>query len=169
MGPVSLFVENLDEALRFYRDMLGFTVTESTAWRGERCVFLRANTEHHGVALYPIALRAKLGFSAHTTSMALGLQLANYRQLRAAADFLRANGARIVEVDPAVHPGIAYAVHVLDPDGHALQLYHEMEQVGWDGLPRPLEQRRTPITPWPEVLEPTPDTYTGEPYLGPWR
>lgn len=169
LGPVSLFVEDLDAALAFYRDMLGFTLTETIGWGGERCVFLRAGTEHHSLALYPLRLRAKLGFSAHTTSMALGLQLANYRQLRAAAEFLRANGARIVEVDPGLHPGITYAVHVLDPDGHTLQLYHEMEQVGWDGLPRPLEERRPPVTPWPEVLDPTSDTYSGEPYLGPWR
>ena len=169
LGPVGLFVEDLDAALAFYRDLLGFALTETVGWGGERCLFLRANTEHHSIALYPLALRAKMGFSAHTTSMALGLQLANYRQLRAAAEFLRANGARIVEVDPALHPGITYAVHALDPDGHALQLYHEMEQVGWDGLPRPLEERRPPVTPWPEVLEPTSDTYAGEPYLGPWR
>lgn len=169
LGPVGLFVADLEAAVAFYRDILGFTMTEATSWGGERCVFLRANTEHHSVALYPLALRAKLGFSAHTTSMALGLQLANYRQLRAAAEFLRAKGARIVEVDPALHPGITYAVHVLDPDGHTLQLYHEMEQVGWDGLARPPEERRGPIMPWPEVLEPNSDTYAGEPYLGPWR
>lgn len=169
LGPVSLFVEDLDAALRFYRDTLGFTLTESVSWRGERCVFLRSNTEHHSLALYPMPLRARLGFSAHTTSMALGLQLASYRQLRAAADFLRANGAQVIDVDPELHPGIVYSVHVRDPDGHVLQLYHEMEQIGWDGLPRPLEQRRKPVTPWPEILEPSPDTYQGEPYLGPWR
>ena len=169
LGPVSLFVENLEAALTFYRDLLGFTVTEEISWEGERCVFLRANAEHHSLALYPISLRARLGFSAHTTSMALGLQVANYRQLRAAAEFLPARGARTVLLPPEIHPGIEYALHVLDPDGHTLQLYHQMEQIGWDGLPRPARERRRPQRPWPETLEATSDTYLGEPFLGPWR
>ena len=38
----------------------------------------------------------------------------------------------IVDLPPELHPGIDYAAHVLDPDGHVLQLYHEMEQIGWD-------------------------------------
>lgn len=169
LGPVSLFVEDLDAALAFYRDRLGFVVAEEIVYEGERCVFLRVNTEHHSVALYPMALRSRLGLSAHTSSMALGLQVANYRQLRAAMDFLRAHGARIVELPAEIHPGIDYAAHVLDPDGHTLQIYHQMEQIGWNGQPRPARERRIARGPWPEALEPTSDTYMGEPYLGPWR
>jgi hypothetical protein len=42
--------------------------------------------------------------------------------------------------------------------------------VGWDGKPRPADQRRK-VTPgqWPDTLEPLSDTYTGEPFLGPWN
>jgi hypothetical protein len=44
-----------------------------------------------------------------------------------------------------------------------------MEQIGWDGRPRPREQRR-PVDPnnWPATLSPMSDTYLGEPFLGPW-
>ena len=167
LGPVGLFVENPDAALAFYRDRLGFALTESVGFEGGRCAFLRANTEHHSVALYPMALRKRLGLSAHTTSMALGLQVANYRQLRDAIAFLRERGARFVEIPHALHPGITYAAYVLDPDGHALMLYHQMEQVGWDGLPRP--EREPPRTPWPDTLEGDATAYTGEPFMGPWR
>ena len=43
-----------------------------------------------------------------------------------------------------------------------------MEQIGWDGRPRPADQRRK-VTQgvWPEALEPTSDSYMGEPFLGP--
>ena len=56
-----------------------------------------------------------------------------------------------------------------DPDGNLVQLYYYMEQIGWDGRPR-LGRRRTPthVAEWPKALEPKSDTYTGEPYLGPW-
>jgi catechol 2,3-dioxygenase-like lactoylglutathione lyase family enzyme len=169
LGPVELFVQNLEAAEKFYRDTLGFTLTEAVEWRGHRCVYLRANTEHHSVALYPTALRQVLGLSPHTSSMSLGLQVANYRQLRDAVSFLKQRGARFAEVPPELYPGIDYAAHVLDPDGHCLKLYYYMEQVGWDGKPRPKELRRkVDHEKWPETVEPLSDTYEGEPFLGPW-
>lgn len=170
LGPVSLFVQDLEAAEAFYRDTLGFIPTEEVMWRGHRCLFMRANTEHHSLALYPLALREPLGLSSHTTCVALGLQLANYRQLRDAVQFLREHGARVIDSMPQeLYPGMDYVAHVLDPDGHCLQLYYYMEQIGWDGRPRSQEQRRR-VTPgdWPETLDPMPDTYHGEPFLGPW-
>ncbi len=170
IGPVSLFVEDVATAERFYRDLMGFALTEEVTWQGQRCLFMRSNTEHHSLALYPLALRATLGLSSHTTSMAFGLQVANYRQLRDALAFLRANGARTVEIPPELHPGIDYAAYVLDPDGHCLQLYFAMEQIGWDGRPRPCDQRRAPRSPdeWPERVEESSEAYRGEPFPGPW-
>src|SRR2546426_699658 len=121
LGPVELFVDDLEAAERFYTETLGFVLTEEVNCRGHRCLYLRANTEHHSLALYPLALREALGLSAHTTCMSLGLQLANYRQLRDAVSFLREHGARFAELPPEVYPGIDYAAHVLDPDGHCLK------------------------------------------------
>lgn len=107
--------------------------------------------------------------SSHTSCMSLGLQLANYRQLREAVSFLRKHGVRFADVPPELFPGIDYAAFALDPDGHCLMLYYYMEQLGWDGKPRPKELRRKVSREnWPETLDPMPDTYHGEPFLGPW-
>ncbi len=169
IGPVRLFVRDVEAAEAFYRQAMGFVPTEDVTWQGHRCVFLRVNTEHHSLALYPLALRERLGLSAHTTCMAFGLQLASYRQLRAALDFLRDQGVRIQDLPAELSPGIDYSAVALDPDGHAIQLYYYMEQVGWDGRPRPADRRRKiQAGPWPETLEPLSDTHMGEPYLGPW-
>ncbi len=169
LGPVELFVKDLEAAESFYRETLGFTITEEVHWRGHRCLFLRANTEHHSLALYPLAMREPLGLSAHSTCMSLGFQLANYRQLRDAVSFLREHGARFADVPSELYPGIDYAAHVLDPDGHCLKLYYYMEQLGWDGKPRPKNLRRTTAKgDWPETVEPMSDSYEGEPFLGPW-
>jgi catechol 2,3-dioxygenase-like lactoylglutathione lyase family enzyme len=170
LGPVHLFVENLEAAEAFYRDTLGFRLTEEATWRGQRCLYFRCNTEHHSLALFPLALRDRLGLSGHSTCAALGLQLANYGQLREAVKFLADHGAKITEpIPPELHPGIDYAAHVLDPDGHCIQLYCAMEQIGWDGKPKPKELR-TPrrLGEWPEALEAGADAYTGEPFFGPW-
>jgi catechol 2,3-dioxygenase-like lactoylglutathione lyase family enzyme len=170
LGPVYLFVENPAAAESFYREALGFTLTEEIVFKGHRCLFLRCNTEHHSLALFPLALRDVLGLSSHSKCAAFGLQVANYRQLRDAVIFLRDHDVKVTEeIPPELHPGIDYAAQVFDPDGHCIQLYHAMEQIGWDGKPRPKESRRPrPLSQWPEVLEADSNAYLGEPFLGPW-
>jgi len=170
-GPVNIFVEDVERARDFYIENLGFSVTEESVWQGERCAFLRCNTEHHSLALFPRTWRERLGLSSHTTSMSFGIQVANYQQLKDAIRFLRENGVRVETelIPPDLYPGIDYSAHAFDPDGHCIQLYYYMEQVGWDGRVRPKSERRQ-VDPgnWPDTLEPLSDTFGGEPFLGPW-
>lgn len=171
VGPVNLFVDDYEQLKQWHTQVMGFTLTEEVEWQGERCGFFRCDNEHHSLSLFPKSWRKKLGLSETTSNMAFGLQLANYRQLKDAVKFLRDNGVR-VETDiipPELHPGIDYAAYAFDPDGHCLELYYYMEQVGWDGKPRPKELRRK-VDPknWPEMIEPLSDTYNGEPFIGPW-
>jgi len=170
LGQVYLFSEKMDAAVEFYRDTLGFTLTEEVSWQGERCFFFRCNTEHHSLALFPLELRDALGFSPHSKCAAFGIQLANYRQLKDAVKFFRKNGVTVAESIPAeLHPGIEYSATVRDPDGHTIQLYCAMEQIGWDGKPRPKEARRPrSLREWPESLDTEANAYLGEPFLGPW-
>ena len=120
--------------------MLGLTKTEEVRHRGHRCVYLRCGTDHHCVGLFPLALRQELGLNASTTLMSIGVQVATYKQLKDAIAFLREKGLRFIDTIPFdLHPGIDYAAHAVGPDGHCIQLYHSMEQVGWDGRPRPID------------------------------
>jgi catechol 2,3-dioxygenase-like lactoylglutathione lyase family enzyme len=170
VGPVRLFVDDVARALAFYRDDLGLAVTEEIVWNGHRCVFLRVNTEHHSLALYPKPLRAELGLSPHSSLFSFGLQLGDYSQLRDAVGFLRGEGVTVKHLPPELFPGIDYCAFALDPDGHAMQLYYAMEQVGWDGKPRPAAQRvLVDNDNWPETVPATSDTFAGEAYLGPWN
>lgn len=167
-GPISLFTKDIDAAARFYSHNLGLRVSEETTWNGRRCVFLRANTEHHTIALYPIELRETLGLRDDSTTFAVGFQVGTYRQLCDARTFLAKRGARFIEIPPALHPGIDYAFHVLDPDGQAVQIYFAMEQVGWDGRVRSAAMRPNPAPgAWPPALPADPDVYGGETLLGP--
>lgn len=170
LGPVYLFTEDLEKAAEFYRGTLGFTLTEQIVYRGERCLFMRANNEHHSLALFPLKLRGTLGLSPHSKCAAFGLQLANYRQLRDAVKFFRDNQVEVTESLPhELHPGIEYSATVRDPDGHTIQLYYAMEQIGWDGKPRPknLRQPRN-LNEWPDTLDYDVNAYLGEPFSGPW-
>ena len=168
IGPVKLFVGDVDRSERFYTELLGLTKTEDVDYRGHRCVFLRCGTEHHCVALFPTALRGELGLKASTTLMSLGVEVATYKQLRDAIGFLKQKGLRFIDTIPfELHPGIDYAAHAIGPDGHCIELYHAMEQIGWDGRPRPAAQRRRTEADWPQAIEGSPDAYTDQTLQGP--
>ncbi|WP_285249464.1 VOC family protein [Pseudarthrobacter sp. fls2-241-R2A-168] len=168
IGPVSIFVEDVAAAEQFYTERLGLVKSEETIVEGHRAVFLRANTEHHSLGIFPLELRKVLGVSEHSTLLAFGIQLGSYEQLKAARTFLEERGVKLIDLPPEVHPGVDYVIHAVDPDGHVMQLYYYMEQIGWDGQPKPAAQRRA-VDPdnWPEALEPLSDTYGGETFWGP--
>ncbi len=169
IGPVGLYVDDIDAVSRFYQDIMGFTVTRETTFAGGRCCFLRCNTEHHSLALYSSNLREVVGTPADTTCMSFGLQLANYRQLRAAVTFLEGRGRQVAELPGELFPGIDYAACVVDPDGVRIVLYYSMEQVsGSRGQPPARVSANTRPASWPERVADHDDVYAGEVYLGPW-
>lgn len=169
VGPSRLWVKDVDLEVEFYTRLFGLGVTEEVTYQGHRCIFLRANTEHHSLALYPEALRPALGLSEDTSCFSFGFRIATYRQLCDAIAYLKSEGVEIRTLPPELFPGMDYTAFAMDPQGHAIQLYSYMEQVGWDGKPRPAEMRRqvAPDGDWPETLEPLPDDYSGEVFQGP--
>ncbi len=169
IGPVSLFVDDVDSAEAFYTQRLGFTKSEEAEYRGARCVFLRCGSEHHSLALFPKELRRSLGMRQDSTCMSFGVEVGSYAQLRAAVAFLKGRGVSFIdEIPPELYPGIDYSAFALDPDGHCIQLYYYMEQLGWDGRVRPASQRRQVSGgEWPEVLQPLSDTYVDQVFQGP--
>ncbi len=168
IGPVNLFVKDIEKSVEFYTNILGFRITEEVSHRGRKVVFLRNGTEHHSLGLFPKALRQELGLSSHTTCMSFGVEVGSYEQLRNAVAFLRENGVAFRDIPSELHPGIDYAAYAVDPEGHCIQLYYYMEQIGWDGKPRPKSlRRRASAGEWPEALEPLSDTYVDQTFQGP--
>ena len=100
--------------------------------------------------------------------MSIGIEVATYKQLKDAVAFLREKGLRLIDLIPfELHPGIDYAAHMIGPDGHLIQLYHCMEQVGWDGRPRPAAQRHRVEPDWPQTIEGLPDACADQTFQGP--
>ena len=100
--------------------------------------------------------------------MSIAVEVATYKQLKDAIPFLREKGLRFIDTIPfELHPGIDYAAHAIGPDGHCIALYHAMEQLGWDGRPRPASQRRRVEGDWPQTLEAAADTYIDQVLQGP--
>lgn len=155
VGPLKLFVRDVDRSARFYGEVLGLKLTEETLVHGHRCLFLRAGTAHHALGLIPLDLKPMLLPEARTTVCSVGLRVGNYGQLRDAVAFLKQRNVRFLDWPAELSPGVGFCAHVLSPDGSCFQLYHDMEQIGWDGKPRPAPQRPRPTKgEWPEFLEP---------------
>jgi catechol 2,3-dioxygenase-like lactoylglutathione lyase family enzyme len=167
IGPVSLFVADLEEARRFYTQVLGFEVRCEVEWQGHRGALLYCGTDHHNLALYEAGLRDALGMDARADSMALGFRLANYRQLRAAVAHLVARGAKEVEVPAELVPGFDYVAHLRDPDGNLVQLYYYQRQCApEDPFPRTVSGA---AAEWPELIDAPADVFGGQVFLGPWE
>jgi catechol 2,3-dioxygenase-like lactoylglutathione lyase family enzyme len=167
IGPVSLFVDDLDRTTTFYTDILGFRLRRSVEWDGHRGVLLSSGAEHHTLALYESGLRAELGLSADRDSMALGLQVATFAQLRAAVDYMLKRGAEEVDVPASLVPGFDYVAHLRDPDGNLVQLYYYQRQFASDA--RPPTTTSGGVETWPEIVQAPPDVYGGQQFLGPWE
>ncbi|MDX6356916.1 MAG: hypothetical protein QOF98_3819 [Streptomyces sp.] len=173
IGPLRLFVDDIDAARTFYRDVLGLRVTEEIEYEGLRCVLLRAGTEHHTIGLYPIELRDRLGLSPHSTTFSVAFQVGGYRQLRDARTFLLKHGLTEEKLPPELFPGIPRAFRFRDPDGHVVELYDSMRQVI---APEPAAGQAAGRTAgrtadfgdeWPETIEDDGIPFLGEPFLGP--
>lgn len=168
IGPLRLFVDDVQASTAFYREKLGLTLSEWGEVEGHRCAFLRAGGEHHAIALYPLGLRAALGVRADSKTLSFGVRLGSYDQLLAAVEHLRATGSRQVELPSEVSLGIRHSTFFQDPDDHLVELYCEMDQIGWDGAVRqpPLKPERD-VAAWPARVEASGSTFLGEAFLGP--
>ena len=169
IGPVDIFVKDLAASVDFYTDTLGFKITEEIDYQGHRVVFLRNGTEHHSLGLFPKALREPLGLNTNSSCLSFSVEVGSYQQLKNGVAFLEKKGVTFKEIPSQLHPGIDFAAYATDPEGHCIKLYYYMEQVGWDGKPRPQEMRREslPVSQWPEVLDPMSDTYADQTFQGP--
>lgn len=162
VGPVRIFVTDLDASERFYTEIIGLQKSEEVIYQGHRCVFLRAGTEHHSVGLIPLSLREALPLSQKTSLLSFGLRVQTYTQLKDAREFLKSHGLTEISLPTALQPGIAYATHFMLDEVHCMQLYFEMDQVAptrhctaaADGV-------------WPDQLEATPFSYVGQTRQGP--
>ena len=131
----SVFVDDQEKALAFYTDVLGFKVSDiyPEAMMPGGMVFLRCNGDHHCLAL--IGGLPATG-DAKRTLHHLAFEVATLDEVFRARDHLQKAGASIV-FEGRRRAGCQVSVEFLDPDGHHLELYWGVDQIGYDGRERP--------------------------------
>src|SRR5579872_1585508 len=126
IGHVHLKVADLDRALKFYRDVLGF---EITARYGTQAVFLSAGGYHHHIGLNTWESLGGSPPPAGTTGLYHVAILYPTRALL--ADALRRVRAAGIELEGASDHGVSEALYLRDPDENGVELYRDMPQTEW--------------------------------------
>lgn len=133
IGHVVLNVKDLERSLRFYTEVLGLQPSdrypESMVPGG--MVFLRCNTDHHGVALVGGASSTE-----RTTLNHFAFEVATLEEVFRTRAWLRKHGVPI-HFEGRRRAGCQIAVEFQDPDGNNLEVYWNIDQVGTDGRVRP--------------------------------
>jgi catechol 2,3-dioxygenase-like lactoylglutathione lyase family enzyme len=139
IGHVVLNVRNIEMSTRFYVEQLGFAVSDvyPNAMVPGGMVFMRCSNDHHGVALVGSAKNESSRSEMHH----MAFEVATLDEVFRARDRLRAAGVTIV-YEGRRRAGCQIAVEFLDPDGHHLEIYWGLDQVGHGGYVRPPEEWR---------------------------
>jgi catechol 2,3-dioxygenase len=130
MGHVHLKVADLERALGFYRDVLGFELTQRF---GSSAAFLSAGGYHHHIGLNTWESDGGGPPSRGTTGL---YHLAILYPTRAElGDALRRLQKAGVPLEGASDHGVSEALYLRDPDGNGVELYWDRPQEEWPRTP----------------------------------
>ncbi|MCU0646601.1 MAG: VOC family protein [Gemmatimonadaceae bacterium] len=144
IGHVHLKVADLERALAFWRDVLGFEVTQQI---GTQAAFLSAGGYHHHIGLNTWESAGGRPPAPGTTGLYhVALRYPDRAQL---ADARRRVVQANVPLDGAADHGVSEAIYLRDPDGNGVELYRDRPRDAWpraaDGtlamVTRPLDLR----------------------------
>jgi len=130
IGHVHLKVANLDRALAFYRDVLGFQLTQRM---GSQAAFLSAGGYHHHLGLN--TWESRDGAPPPPGSTGLYHVAIRYADRRSLADAHRRLERAGVRLDGAADHGVSEALYFRDPDGNGVELYWDRPPEQWPRTP----------------------------------
>src|ERR1041384_2314537 len=120
IGHVHLKVADLERALQFYRDVLGFELQQRF---GTGAAFVSAGGYHHHIGLN--MWESEGGSPPPPGSTGLYHVAILYPTRASLADALRRVLAAGIELDGAADHGVSEAIYLRDPDGNGVELYRD--------------------------------------------
>jgi catechol 2,3-dioxygenase len=126
VGHVHLKVSDLERAVRFYTEALGFEVTQRF---GDSAAFLGAGGYHHHVGLNTWESRG--GAPPPRGSTGLYHVAFRYAGRRELADALRRLLRLGIGLEGASDHGVSEALYLRDPDGNGIELYRDRLRSEW--------------------------------------
>jgi catechol 2,3-dioxygenase len=129
IGHVHLKVADLDRALGFWRDVLGF---EEQARYKDQAVFISAGGYHHHIGLNTWeSLGGTPPPPGHTGLYHVAVRFPDRKAL---AETLKRVLEAGIPLEGASDHGVSEAIYLRDPDGNGVELYRDRPREEW---PRP--------------------------------
>lgn len=126
IGHAHLKVADIERAIAFYRDVLGFELMERF---GDQAAFLSAGGYHHHIGLNTWESRGGTPPPpGHTGLYHIAILYPNRRELARALKRLFDHG---VSITGAADHGVSEALYLNDVDGNGLELYVDRPREEW--------------------------------------
>lgn len=126
IGHVHLKVADLERALAFWRDVMGFEVTQRM---GRQAAFLSAGGYHHHIGLN--TWESAGGSPPPPGATGLYHVAILYPTRALLADALRRVLAAGIELQGASDHGVSEAIYLRDPDDNGVELYWDRPREQW--------------------------------------
>lgn len=126
IGHSHLKVSDLNKALAFYRDILGFEVTQ---WYGDSAVFLSAGGYHHHIGLNTWYSAGAAPAPQNSCGLFHTAILYSTRKELAAA--LKQISDANYPLTGAADHGVSEAIYLDDPDGNGVEIYWDKPKDQW--------------------------------------
>ena len=127
LAHVGFRAKNLSSQAEFYNDRWGL---ERVDEHGGELFFRADGPDHHVLTLHAADAPGLHHFAFEVPTLA---------EVIRARDCLRAHNVKI-DFDGRRRAGVQIAVEFRDPDGHRLEIYWGIDQIGSDGRARPAEE-----------------------------
>jgi catechol 2,3-dioxygenase len=126
IGHIHLKVADLDRSLKFYRDLLGFEITQ---YYGSSAVFLSAGGYHHHIGLN--TWQSKNASPAPRNAAGLFHLAILFEERKELAVAVK----RLLEYNypltGASNHGVSEAIYLNDPDDNGVELYWDKPKENW--------------------------------------
>ena len=126
IGHVHLKVADLERALDFYTNVLGFELTQRY---GDQAAFVSAGGYHHHIGLN--TWQSKNGSPPPRGTTGLFHVAILYPTKADLADALRRLNQHQVQLTGASDHGVSLALYLNDPDENGLELYWDRDPADW--------------------------------------
>jgi len=143
VGHVVLKTRDIEQAEKFYTEVLGFEVVMRL--KRPRGVFFTLGEQHHDLAVLEVPPGADDPKADQVGLHHVALQVEDFAALKDCYRTLKSHGVPIVR---AVDHGITKSIYFCDPAGNRLELYCD---VGEDGLARIRRQHGLAIEDFPPL------------------
>jgi len=126
IGHVHLKVADIDRALTFYKDLLGFEITQ---YYGQSAVFLSAGGYHHHIGLN--TWHSRNAGPAPTNTAGLYHVAILYPTRKDLATVLKRLSDAKYPLTGASDHGVSEAIYLNDPDRNGVELYWDKPEDQW--------------------------------------